>query len=76
MLQISNHIFCEKFLTDLNIKTGILPNPYYDYPYMIIKNFLPNIMCESITEEIRSSQDVVQAKIRKKVDVKIGCRNW
>ncbi len=71
MVQISNHIFCEKFLIDLDIKTGILPNPYYDYPYMIIKDFLPEITCKSITEEIRTNQDIVEAKIRKKVGVKI-----
>lgn len=71
MVQISNHIFCEKFLIDLNIKTGNLPNPYYDYPFMIIKNFLPEIMCESITSSIRRSQDMIEAKIRKKVGVKI-----
>ena len=71
MVQISNHIFCEKFLIDLDIKTWLLPNPYYDYPYMIIKKFLPVITCESITEEIRTSQDIVNAKIRKKVGVKI-----
>jgi SM-20-related protein len=72
MVQISNHIFCEKFLIDLDIKTGILPNPYYDYPYMIIKNFIPKIICESITEEIRTNEDIVEAKVRKKVGVKIA----
>jgi len=71
MKQISNHIFCDKFLLDLDIKTGILPNPYYDYPYMIIKNFLPNLICKSINSEIRSNQDVVEAKIRQKVGIKI-----
>ncbi len=71
MVQISNHIFCEKFLIDLDIKTGVLPNPYYDYPYMIIKNFLPDITCESITASIRTDQDIVKAKIRKKIGVKI-----
>lgn len=71
MVQISNHIFCEKFLINLDIKTGVLPNPYYDYPYMIIKNFLSNITCESITAEIRTNQDIVEAKIKKRVGTKI-----
>ena len=71
MVQISNHIFCEEFLLDLDIKTKILPNPYYDYPFMIIKNFLPNAICESITSNMRNNQDIVEAKIRKKVGVKI-----
>jgi len=71
MVQISNHIFCEEFLTKLDIKTRILTNPYYDYPYMIIKNFLSDVTCESITASMRTNQDIVEAKIRKKIGVKI-----
>ena len=40
MTQISNNIYCADFLTTFDIKTKLLPNPYYDYPYLIIENFL------------------------------------
>lgn len=65
MVQISNYVFCKKFLTKLNIKTGILPNPYYDYPFMIIENFLSDTTCEEITSSTRTNKDVVEAEIRK-----------
>ena len=71
MVQISNHVFCEKFLTELNIKTGILPNPYYDYPFMIIKNFLPEKSCKEITALARINQNIIEAKIRKRNGHKI-----
>ena len=35
--QISNYIYCSDFLTTFDIETKLLPNPYYDYPYLIMK---------------------------------------
>jgi SM-20-related protein len=71
MVQISNKIFCEKFLTELDIKTRILTNPYYDYPFMIIKNFLSNQICDEITASMKINKDVVEAKIRKHDGIKV-----
>lgn len=65
MVQISNQIFCKKFLTQMDIKTGILPNPYYDLPFMIIKNFLSEKTCDEITSSMRLNQDICEAEIRK-----------
>ena len=65
MLQISNKIFCEKFLSELDITTKILPNPYYDYPFLILKDFISIKICEEITASVRKSNDVVEAKIKK-----------
>jgi SM-20-related protein len=66
LTQISNKIFCEDFLTTLNIQTKILPNPYHDYPYMIIKNFLSDKTCNDITAYIQDNNNHIDAKIRKK----------
>ena len=66
MIQISNKIFCKKFLTQLDIETKILPNPYYDYPYMIINNFLSKKICDEITTSTRKKDDAIDAKVRKK----------
>lgn len=65
MVQISNQIFCEEFLTKLDIKTGKLPNPYYDFPFMLIENFLSSKICEEITSSMRLNQDICEAEIRK-----------
>lgn len=64
MLQISNKIYCEEFLETLDIKTKILPNPYYDYPFMIINNFMSLPICEEITASTKVSTDVIDAKIK------------
>ncbi len=37
--QISNYVYCDSLLNSLDIETKLLPNPYYDYPYLIIKEF-------------------------------------
>lgn len=71
MVQISNQIFCKKFLTEMDIKTGLLPNPYYDLPFMLIKNFLSDKTCEEITSAMRLNQDVCEAEIRKYESIKI-----
>ena len=71
MVQISNKVYCEAFLIHLDIKTKILPNPYYEYPYLIIKNFLSNKTCSAIVESVKKNQDAVDAKIRQKTEILI-----
>ena len=71
MAQISNYVFCEDFLTKIDIPTGILPNPYYDYPFLIIKNFLSNKVCREITSNMKTNKDIYEAKIRKKDGLRI-----
>ncbi|XPV67557.1 MAG: 2OG-Fe(II) oxygenase [Halarcobacter sp.] len=62
--QISNFVFCDSFLNDFDIETKLLPNPYYDYPYMIIKNFFNEELCEEITNSIRENSDFIDAKVK------------
>jgi SM-20-related protein len=69
MQQISNHVFCEDFLTQLNIESKILPNPYYDYPFLVIKNFFSPKSCRLIVDSIRKNSDAIDAKIRVKKDI-------
>jgi SM-20-related protein len=64
LVQISDKVFCKKFLLDLDIKTKLLPNPYYEYPFMIIKNFLSTKSCEEITALSKVNKDSVDAQIR------------
>jgi SM-20-related protein len=69
MTQISNKIFCDDFLIDLEFQNKLLPNPYYDYPYLIIKNFLPENLCNEIVKVIQHNNDATEAKIRQKNDL-------
>ena len=64
MTQISNNIYCADFLLDLDIKTKLLPNPYYDYPFLIINNFLDKNECDEINKEIKKDEDVQKAQLR------------
>ncbi len=66
MTQISNKIFCDDFLIDLEFQNKLLPNPYYEYPYLIIKNFLPKSTCEEIVHAVQHNNDVQDATIRQK----------
>ena len=64
MTQISNNIYCADFLTTFDIKTKLLPNPYYDYPYLIIENFLNSSECDDINEEIKEDDDQQKAQLK------------
>ncbi len=63
MTQISNYIYCSDFLTTLDIETKYLPNPYYDYPYLIIENFLSLDECKEINDSIKNEDfEIAQIK--------------
>ena len=64
MTQISNNIYCADFLISLDIKTKLLPNPYYDYPYLIIENLFDKNECNEINKEIKKDKDVQKAQLR------------
>lgn len=64
MTQISNNIYCADFLITFDIETKLLPNPYYDYPYLIIDNFLSIHDCEEINKQIKEDDDYQKAQIK------------
>lgn len=63
MTQISNEIFCEDFLLDFDIQTKLLPNPYYDLPYLIIDNFFTPQECELINDIVKDDDDFEKAQV-------------
>lgn len=64
MTQISNYIYCSDFLTTFDIETKLLPNPYYDYPYLIIENFFSKEECEYVNKKIKDDDDFEKAQIK------------
>ena len=64
MLQISNKIFCDDFIAGLKLESRLMPTPYYDYPYLIIKGFLPSSLCREIAEQIRHDSEAEHAQVK------------
>jgi SM-20-related protein len=64
MTQISNYIYCADFLTSFDIKTKHLTNPYYDYPFLIIENFLSKDECIAINKKVKDDDDFEKAQIK------------
>jgi SM-20-related protein len=64
MTQISNYIYCADFLTSFDIETKLLVNPYYDYPFLIIENFLDINECNEINKKIKEDDDYEKAQIK------------
>lgn len=64
MVQISEHIFCDDFIQGCYIQSKLLPNPYLQYPYLIIENFLTPEECNLIVSEIKESSEFDQAMVK------------
>ncbi len=64
MHQISDKVFAEDFLFEVEIATPLLPSPYETYPYLLIENFLDEDTCKSIIDEAREDHDVTEAALK------------
>lgn len=64
MQQISNNIFCDEHVLGMSLSSRLMPNPYYDYPYLLIENFLPQFVCDSIVEYAFNSSQTERARVK------------
>jgi len=64
MRQISNYIFCDDFITSLKLNCKLVTSPYYDYPYLIIKDFFSKSICEDISKYAYDTSEVELAKVK------------
>jgi len=64
MVQISEKIYCDKTIMELDIKKRLMPNPYYEYPYMIIKDFMNSNLANEITDSIYQNSNATRAKVK------------
>jgi SM-20-related protein len=62
--QISGSVFCDDFIAGLKLETRLVPNPYYDLPYLVIENFLPLLTCDEIAASVRASSEAEAAKVK------------
>ena len=65
MRQISNNVYCDDFIADLRFETRLAANPYYDYPYLVIENFLSKEACAEIAAYTREQSEGERAMIKK-----------
>ncbi|RXJ98113.1 hypothetical protein CRU98_11390 [Arcobacter sp. CECT 8986] len=65
MVQISNYIYCKDNILQLDMPTRLFPNPYYDYPYMIIDDFFSENSIKELNRLLRIDDDIEEAKVRK-----------
>lgn len=66
MLQISNFVYCDDIFENIEIENKILPNPYKDYPFMIVDNFFSNKISKDIAKSIKSKSDAYKAHVKVK----------
>lgn len=64
MLQISNYVYARNELLELDIPTKRFPNPYHDFPYMLIEGVLSPSECRSISSAAIEDDESVTAELR------------
>lgn len=64
MHQISNCVYAHDDLLEWDIPTKRLPNPYYDFPYMLISGVLTQQECCAITSFVRDAKENHTASLR------------
>lgn len=67
MRQISNFVYCDDFIADLRYETRLAANPYYDYPYLLIENFLSHQACADIAAYTKEKSDGEHALVKKSI---------
>lgn len=64
MTQISNNVYCSDFLISFDIETKLLPNPYYDFPFLIIEKFLDINECNEINKKVKEDENFQKAQVK------------
>lgn len=64
MKQISNLLCCDDLLDRCEVQTRLLPNPYRDLPYLLIKRFFDEVDCGVIARLVRDDLHGERAKVR------------
>jgi SM-20-related protein len=64
VIQISEYIFCDDFINQCSKQSHFLPNPYHQYPFLIIQNFLAFNECNLIAKEIQKSSEADKAMVK------------
>ena len=64
MMQISTYVYCDSLFEKLDLKNVLLPSPYKDFPYLIIKNFFSKEVCKDLVFLVQKDEKV-KAKIKK-----------
>lgn len=64
MHQISSFVYARDELLEWDIPTARLPNPYHDFPYMVLEGVLSPAECRAITQSALADKDSVQAELR------------
>ena len=65
MIQISDEVFLQKEIFELEVPNAFLPNPYFKLPFLIIDDFLTQEACDKILEQVQGNDDFEEAGLRK-----------
>ena len=64
MHQVSNLLYCSDFLYDIQIPSLLLNKAYFDYPFLIVGEFMSKDECESVLEHIKQTYDYELARVK------------
>ncbi len=67
-MQISNNVYCDNLFENIEVVNKLLPNPYKDYPYLIIKNFFSQQLSNEIANSVqKDNKTLKKAKVKHEI---------
>lgn len=67
MIRISEKVYLDKAVHNLDVPTGYLPNPYKETPYLLIQNFFEKEEIKKFVDTIYQEDDAQKAKVKAEV---------
>ncbi len=64
MHQISTYVYMDDALLSMEVPTGRLPNPYHDFPFLIVDNVLTQDECNEILHASSEDESYIEASLR------------
>lgn len=64
MIQISNFVYCDGRLEQMEVTNRLLPSPYKDFPYLIIRDFFTPELCSQLVSLVKKDKESEQGKVK------------
>lgn len=57
-------MYCDDIFSNIDIENKLLPNPYKNYPFLIIENFISQKISKDIVKSIKAQSDMKKAEVK------------
>jgi len=71
MNAISQHIYADDFIIDLPLDSKFMANPYHEFPFLIIRDFLSKSICQEIIRYTQLTKETKKAEVKQLINFSV-----